>query len=167
MICKFFKFAIALTLALGLIFGGTTEGTAFAHSFFSRDIHIETRDRPEPKETKVTPLEFAHQIQVRLNSHREQIGRNAFSIVHPNGSYDRTGAILVAERDGGGWVFEIPIRWQRKLGFVSRNHITRIDWEIYEGHHVTARVVYDDSHFPPTHLDRLNDYFQMLLSENT
>jgi hypothetical protein len=147
-----------LLLAVVCFCGGGSSQVALAGWSFSAW-------SPEPVELQpandpITPASFAYTKQDWLNSHREQIGEAAFKIVHPNGSYERTDAISVAPRDGGGWVFRFPIHWKRKLGLVVRQHITQVDWEVLDRQHVRVHISHDDSTFPPINLDQLNEYFR-------
>lgn len=103
------------------------------------------------------PQNFSQEIQNRLNSTRDSIGQLALLISHPWGTYDYTRPIFVAPRDGGGIIFEVDIHWHRNLN--SRNHVTRIAWEIVNNKHYKASVIWDDSTFSPIHEEEVNDFF--------
>lgn len=109
------------------------------------------------------PQNFSQEIQSRLNSTRDSVGQLALLISHPYGTYDYTRPIFVAPRDGGGIIFEVDIHWHRNLKLISRNHVTRIAWEIVNNKHYKASVIWDDSTFNPTHSEEINDFFRQLL----
>ncbi|MGI0480556.1 hypothetical protein ACN4EE_07175 [Geminocystis sp. CENA526] len=109
------------------------------------------------------PQNFSQEIQNRLNSTRDSVGQLALLISHPYGTYDYTRPIFVAPRDGGGIIFEVDIHWHRNLKLISRNHVTRIAWEIINNKHYKASVIWDDSTFNPTHSEEINDFFRQLL----
>lgn len=117
-------------------------------------------------ESKTLPFELAFEVQKRLNSKRNEIGKLAMLIVHPHGYYDRTEPVFFAEREGGGSVLEMRIHWHRELPFITRNHLTIIDWDILNNQHLRAAVVSDDSMFSPIHPQELNDLFRELLPPN-
>ncbi|MGB3509656.1 MAG: hypothetical protein WBA93_10495 [Microcoleaceae cyanobacterium] len=117
-------------------------------------------------ENKTSPDKLALEVQKRLNSKRNEIGKLAILIVHPHGYYDRTEPVFSGQREGGGAVLEIKIHWHRKLPFITRNHLTIIDWEILNNQHFQVAVILDDSIFSPIHSEELNDLFRELLPEN-
>jgi hypothetical protein len=105
-----------------------------------------------------------YELSKTLNEYRDEIGRNLFSIIHPNANYDYTEYILMAEKPGNQVVFEIPIHWHRDLVAFQHNHLTRIRWQIGNHQHLKAEVTDDDSTFPPTHLNEMNDSLRLLLN---
>ncbi|EAW35687.1 hypothetical protein [Lyngbya sp. PCC 8106] len=105
-----------------------------------------------------------YELSKTLNENRDEIGRNLFSIIHPNANYDYTEPILMAEKPGNQVMFEIPIHWHRDLVAFQHNHLTRIRWQIGSHQHLKAEVTYDNSTFPPTHLNEMNDSLRLLLN---
>ena len=105
-----------------------------------------------------------YEFSKTLNEYRDELGRNLFSIIHPNANYDYTEPVLMAEKPGNKVVFEIPIHWHRDLMAFQRNHVTRIRWQIGNHQHLKAEVTYDNSTFPPTHLNEMNDSLRLLLN---
>jgi len=110
-------------------------------------------------------VNFAYELSKRLNTDRDEIGRNLFSIVHPNAVYDYTEPILMAEKPGNRAIFEIPIHWHRDLKLFQRNHLTRIRWQIGDRHHLNAEVIYDDSTFDAIRINEMNDSLRLLLNQ--
>ncbi len=117
-------------------------------------------------ESQKSANKLALDLQKSLNSKRNEIGKLAILIIHPYGEYDRTEPILLAEREGGGSVLEMKIHWHRKLPFITRNHLTIIDWEILHNQHLGAAVVLDDAILSPIHPQELNNLFKELLPNN-
>ncbi|MEB3278911.1 MAG: hypothetical protein VKK42_08350 [Lyngbya sp.] len=113
---------------------------------------------------KLNEVNFSYELSKTLNENRDEIGRNLFSIIHPNANYDYTEYILMAEKPGNQVVFEIPIHWHRDLVAVQRNHLTRIRWQIGNHQHLKAEVTDDYFTFPPTHLTEMNDSLRLLLN---
>jgi len=111
-------------------------------------------------------VNFSYELSKSLNENRDEIGRNLFSIIHPNANYDYTEPVLMAEKPGNQVLFEIPIHWHRDLVAFQRNHVTRIRWQIGNQHHLKAEVTYDNSTFPPTHLNEMNDSLRLLLNRS-
>ena len=92
-------------------------------------------------ESKQSPNQLGLEIQKRLNSKRNEIGKLVILLIHPHGDYDRTETVFLAQREGGGLVLEMKIHWHRKLPFITRNHLTIINWEILNNQHLRAAVV--------------------------
>ncbi|NEQ72909.1 MAG: hypothetical protein F6K24_36295 [Okeania sp. SIO2D1] len=117
-------------------------------------------------ESQKSADKLALDLQESLNCKRNEIGKLAILIIHPHGEFDRTEPISLAEREGGGSVLEMKIHWHRKLPFMTRNHLTIIDWEILHNRHFGAAVILDDAILSPIHPQELNNLFKELLPDN-
>lgn len=155
---------LTLNLALPVWAASVTPVTAFSWSMQANG-HDKTSETSlegiRPSQESLSSRELVS----HLNNNREYLGKNIFSIIHPHGIYDYTEPILMAETPGNGINLVIPIHWHRHFGLVDRNHLTQIRWEIRNNHHAQAKVVLDNSTFPPTHIDEMNDALRVLIEE--
>ncbi len=112
---------------------------------------------------------LSQKLLLKLNSKRDIIGKSALGIVHPNANvkYERTDSVFVSPRDGGGYIYAFVIHWFRSVAVgLGKNLTTKITWEIVDNNHFQAKIVEDNSLFPPVDEDKLNNFFRGLIESN-
>lgn len=109
---------------------------------------------------------FAQEILAQLNACRHDLGAQILQIVHPSNTvqYQRTNAVFMSYRDGGGYTYGLIIFWFRYVAFgMGKNLSTKVSWEVVNRKHHHAKVAEDGSMFAPTNAQELDDFFRALL----
>jgi hypothetical protein len=111
-------------------------------------------------------LEVAAAINKRLDIRRDEIGRAILHKIHGLGTYQETEPVLFAPHDGGIYVFQLVIHWDRDLKIMDRKHTTVVDWEVLNNQHYRAVIKLDDSTFAAHNIEDMNYLFSELIFPN-